>query len=133
MAQRFVATIQGSFSNPAFDVTGEEECAGGKDEDALARAYIQRLRAVARSSAIVLTLIPHKLECRKLVTGIADALGLPFIDIAPVDFTSFDGGGHLDGAGARRFTTKFLAQLENLEAFKKLYRLLRRGSTLMLA
>jgi hypothetical protein len=102
-------------SNSIF--VNEPKCRENDQEEKSADLYVRRLHAVAPSSSAVLTLIPYARACNYATGKIADSLGVPFVDIPPVGFTSFDGGNHLDGAGARRFTTEFLNQLKALEPF----------------
>jgi hypothetical protein len=104
-------------SNPIFVNDRGPECRENKRENSLADRYVRRLRAVAPDSSVILTLVPYAQGCNYTTNKIAETLGVPFIDIPPVGFTSYDGGGHLDGAGAHRFTAKFLNQLKTLEPF----------------
>lgn len=104
-------------SNPIFVNNRGPECRENKSVNFLADRFVRRLHAVAPDSSVILTLVPYAHGCNYTAGKIAESLGVPFINIPPVGFTSYDGGRHLDGAGARRFTTKFLNQLKTLDPF----------------
>lgn len=102
--------------NPIINNQREPDCHATLEEFNLAKKYMNRLK----SGDVVLTLMPYNKSCRPRVNEIAHYLKTPFISIAPKGMTYFDGGGHLDKAGAKKATLQFLSQLEKLPSFKKL-------------
>jgi hypothetical protein len=52
---------------------------------------------------------------------LAAALGVPSFTVDPTQFTSNDGGGHLDARGARKYSTMFFAWLEQQPEFQRLF------------
>lgn len=104
--------------NATFVNDREPNCHALKEEYEWADQYVNRLH----TGDIVLTQIPHTRSCRPRVQEIAAHLKAPFISVDWHGMTSFDRGGHLDHAGAKKFTTALLHQLEQTDAFKKLIR-----------
>jgi hypothetical protein len=100
-------------SNPIMANDREPDCHATPEVIAAAKKYVQRLG----SGDVVLTLIPHSNSCRTRVQEIAAALGVPFLAVDWKNMTTFDGGGHLDAEGAKKFTEAVLDQLVHTKAF----------------
>jgi len=95
-------------NNPPVINTREPDCHATPQVIAAAKRYVDRLG----SGRIMLTLVPHTTSCRTRVEEIAEALKIPFLSVDWHGMTSFDGGGHLDSKGAKRFTEMMLQALE---------------------
>jgi hypothetical protein len=52
---------------------------------------------------------------------LASALGIPDFTVAPKQFSTFDGGWHLDNNGSRLYTAKLFAWLEQQPEFRRLF------------
>jgi hypothetical protein len=95
------------------------ECDAGDRDVSLAHGYLARLHRVAPSASIVMVLVPFERGCPERASRIAQAVGVPFIEISPAGLSSFD-ESHLDRSSARLFTAKLLERLQALDAFKAL-------------
>jgi hypothetical protein len=101
--------------NPTMTNDREPDCQATSEVIAAAKKYVQRLG----SGDVVLTLIPHSNSCRTKVQEIAVALGVPFLAVDWKNMTTFDGGGHLDAEGGKKFTAAVLDQLVQTRAFRE--------------
>ena len=99
--------------NPPITVTRDQQCPATAAEIDKARAFFRSVKGNA-----ALMLIPYYAFCPLRVRQIADALQLDAIIPPTADYTSGDGGGHLDHDGAKAYTTFFLSQLERLSSFR---------------
>jgi hypothetical protein len=104
-------------TNPPLVNAREPDCHASTEVIATARKYAQRLG----SGEIMLTLIPYANSCRTRVREIAEALGVPFLSVDWKGMTTFDNGGHLDAAGAKKFTEALLEELVKTEAFHRAF------------
>jgi hypothetical protein len=92
-------------------------CPENPDEVGLARRYMEAIQG-----SVVLIQVPSVIACSPRIQHLASALAVPAFTVAPELFSSGDGGGHLDRAGARKYTTMLFAWLEQLPEFRRLFR-----------
>lgn len=91
---------------------------------AIARQFIEDIGGI-----VVLTTIPNLHYCEMQAREIAEASGVELILPGKTDYSSWDGGGHLDKRGAEEMTADFVQNLENSESFRKLGRSRPQGKT----
>ncbi|MGJ5178169.1 hypothetical protein ACQR16_08730 [Bradyrhizobium oligotrophicum] len=101
--------------NPAVKMTRDPDCHTTPDVVANARDIVQSLGA-----PVVLTLVPNFHGCLTQAREIAAAIGVETALPARTDYSSWDGGGHLDGKGAADFTRDLITALERTRAFQEL-------------
>ena len=82
-----------------------------------ARSYLNR-----SGSNFVLIQVPSSFAFAQRVHGLAAAVGVPAFTVNQTQFSSSDGGGHLDQRSARKYTGLLLAWLQQTPAFQKLFR-----------
>ena len=70
---------------------------------------------------VVLTQVPSRFSCDQRVHELASALNVPAFTVDASQFSAWDGGSHLDGMSARRYTTMLFAWLEQLAEFRQLF------------
>ncbi|XUM22130.1 hypothetical protein ACRAVF_00335 [Bradyrhizobium oligotrophicum S58] len=99
--------------NPGVKMTRDPGCHTTPDVIANARDFVQSLGAPA-----VLTLVPNFHGCLTQVREIAAAIGVETALPARTDYSSWDGGGHLDARGAADFTRDLVGALEKTRAFE---------------
>ncbi|WP_316225673.1 hypothetical protein [Bradyrhizobium sp. SZCCHNS3052] len=99
--------------NPGVKMTRDPDCHTTPDVIANARDLVQSLGA-----PVVLTLVPNFHGCLTQVREIAAALGVETALPARTDYSSWDGGGHLDARGAADFTRDLVGALEKTRAFQ---------------
>jgi hypothetical protein len=91
-------------------------CPAAPEEFAGAREY-----AKAIGGEVILIQVPSSFACAERVHELASALGAPVFTVDPTQFTSYDGGGHLDRIGARKYSTMFFDWLAQLPEFQRLF------------
>ncbi|MFC5325615.1 hypothetical protein [Bradyrhizobium oligotrophicum] len=101
--------------NPGVKMTRDPDCHSTPDVITNARELVQSLGA-----PVVLTLVPNFHGCRTQVREIADAIGVETAMPARTDYSSWDGGGHLDRKGAGDFTNDLVSALETTSAFQRM-------------
>jgi hypothetical protein len=81
---------------------------------------INYAREFVRGSAdrVILTLVPNLYYDEQQAREIASAVGAELVLTGSTDYSSWDGGGHLDHRGAVAFTRDFVNALQRSEAFK---------------
>ncbi|MGJ5012016.1 hypothetical protein ACQR05_29900 [Bradyrhizobium oligotrophicum] len=99
--------------NPGVKMTRDPDCHTAPDVIANARDFVQSLGA-----PVVLTFVPNFHGCLTQVREIADAIGVETAMPARTDYSSWDGGGHLDARGAADFTRDLVGALERTRAFQ---------------
>jgi hypothetical protein len=62
----------------------------------------------------VLIQVPSTFACAQRIHEIADAVGIPAFTADPTQYTSIDGGGHLDAISAHKWSTQFVDWLTQL-------------------
>jgi hypothetical protein len=75
----------------------------------------------AIGGAAFLIQVPSAFACAQRTHELATAIGVTSFTVDPVLFTSIDGGGHLDGVSARKYSTMLFTWLEQLPEFQKLF------------
>jgi hypothetical protein len=101
--------------NPAVTMVRDPDCHAAPDVVANARDFVQSLQA-----PVVLTLVPTVHGCMTQLREVAAAVGVETALPARIDYSSWDGGGHLDGQGAAAFTQDLITALERTRAFQEL-------------
>lgn len=101
--------------NPKVEMTRDPDCHTTPDVIDSARDLVTAL-----GSPVVLTLVPNYHGCLTQVREIADGIGAETALPPRTDYSSWDGGGHLDGRGAADFTRDFISALEKTRAFQNL-------------
>ncbi|MGY4287237.1 hypothetical protein ACVWXO_006457 [Bradyrhizobium sp. LM2.7] len=103
--------------NPSVKMTRDPDCHTTPETVAIAREFVRSLRA-----PVVLTLVPNFHGCLTQLREIADAVGIEMALPARTDYSSWDGGGHLDRKGSIDFTRDLVGALEKTAAFQALSR-----------
>jgi hypothetical protein len=103
-------------SNPRIKMTVGERCRAPPEELAGAGVYV-----AAIGGAVVLTQVPSTFSCDQRVLELASALAVPAFTVDATQFSTTDGGGHLDDISAHKYTTMFFGWLEQLPAFERLF------------
>ncbi len=101
--------------NPGVKMTRDPDCHTTPDVIANARAFVASLGA-----PVVLTLVPNFHGCLTQVKEIAQAIGVETALPPRTNYSSWDGGGHLDRNGATDFTRDLVGALERTSAFQGL-------------
>ena len=101
--------------NPGVKMTRDPDCHTTPDVIANAREFVRSLGA-----PVVMTLVPNFHGCRTQVRDVADAIGVEVAMTARTDYSSWDGGGHLDHRGAADFTLDLVSALEKTSAFQRI-------------
>ncbi|MET0222621.1 MAG: hypothetical protein ABW213_18375 [Tardiphaga sp.] len=103
--------------NPRVKMTRDPNCHTTPEAIATARDFVRSVDA-----PVVLTLIPNFHGCFNQVKEVAEAVGIETALPARTDYSSWDGGGHLDRNGAIDFTRDLVDALEKTTAFQALRR-----------
>ncbi len=103
--------------NPSVKMTRDPDCHTTPETVALAREFVRSLRA-----PVVLTLVPNFHGCLTQLREIAEAAGIEMALPARTDYSSWDGGGHLDRKGSIDFTRDLVGALEKTAEFQALSR-----------
>jgi hypothetical protein len=102
--------------NPNIKLTDDQFCPSSTQEIESAKRY-----AEAIGGKIVLTQVPSKFSCAQRVQIIAAALQAPAFIVDAEQFSSADGGGHLDRVSARSYSASFFSWLEGQPEFRRLF------------
>jgi hypothetical protein len=97
-----------------------------RDSDSPCPAFPQEIAAAKDygrdiDAAAVLIQVPSTFACAQRIREIADAVGIPAFTVNPTQYTSVDGGGHLDGISAHRWSTQFFDWLTQLPQFQQAF------------
>jgi hypothetical protein len=102
-------------ANPTIAAPGEQPCPASADEVAAARKFVEEI-----GGSVVLTQIPSVHSCDARVRELAAAISAPAFTVGDRTlFTTFDGGGHLDGPSASKYSKAFFAWFEQQEVFRR--------------
>jgi hypothetical protein len=82
-----------------------------------AQDFVQTL-----GTPVVLTLVPNMHGCQAQMREVAQAVGLEIAEPSRTNYSSWDGGGHLDRNGSIAFTNDFVTELEKTLGFQALSR-----------
>jgi len=96
-------------------VPGSENCHISEKNIDYARKFLKDL-----NGKVVLMLTPHKEYCPQQAHELAKALNLELIVTPDTNYTSGDGGAHLDQKGAQKYTQFLLSELEKTAAFNSI-------------
>jgi hypothetical protein len=97
---------------PKIEEDGSGDCHIQQQEIDAARTFIGDL-----GGSTILTQGPGKYSCIQRAQELATALGTPLFAPNSRGYSSIDGGGHLDGISATRFSTEFFNWLERIPEF----------------
>lgn len=89
------------------------DCPVPPEEAAAARNFSMSIKGT-----IILTQIPSKFACNRRAEQIASALEAPLFAPDPQEFSSTDGGSHLDGPSSARYTREFLDWMAQTSTFR---------------
>jgi hypothetical protein len=103
--------------NPGVKMTRDPDCHATPEVIANARDFIHALGGPA-----VLTLVPNLHGCLTQMREVAQAVGLEVAEPERTNYSSWDGGGHLDRNGSIAFTNDLVTALEKTSAFQALSR-----------
>ena len=81
-----------------------------------ARHYLDKIGGEA-----VLIQVPSSFACAQRVRELAAATGVTAFTVDQTQFTSVDGGGHLDDISARKYTAMLLGWLNQTPEFRKAF------------
>jgi hypothetical protein len=90
-------------------------CPAIPEEVAAAQRYLTDIGGTA-----VLIQLPNQFSCAQRVQEMAKALEIPALTVDEIQFTTVD-GGHLDSAGAQKYSKALFAWLEELPEFQRLF------------
>jgi hypothetical protein len=93
----------------------ESPCAAESKEIEAASKFIHEI-----GGDVVVTQVPSKFSCYKRAQEIASALGVPLFAPDPSEFSTTDGGGHLDEISSTKYSKDFFAWLEQIPTFRRL-------------
>lgn len=94
----------------------DPSCPGLAGEQENAMRYIDAI-----GGAALLIQTPNAFACDPQVRELASALKIPALVLDSTEFTSNDGGGHLDQVSAREYTQMLFAWLERLPELQRLF------------
>jgi hypothetical protein len=100
---------------PKIDMSGHRSCLENPEEVELARRYFDAI-----GGAVILIQVPSVIACAARIQHLASALGVPSFTVTPEEYSTSDGGWHLDRKSSRMYTTRFLEWLERLPEFQRL-------------
>jgi hypothetical protein len=75
----------------------------------------------AIGGAVVLIQVPSSFACAQRVQELASGIAVPSFTVEATQFTSIDGGGHLDRISARKYSTMLFDWLAQLPEFQRLF------------
>ncbi len=101
--------------NPVIALSRDQDCHATASTVDVGRRYLAEI-----GGRTIFTLVPHSQYCPQQVRELAKALGVEAILPPSSQYTSVDGGGHLDQRGATAFTEYLLAALERSRAFREI-------------
>ncbi|WP_316180359.1 MULTISPECIES: hypothetical protein [unclassified Bradyrhizobium] len=93
--------------NPPVAIEPRAECHASEKVVEIARHFVATV-----GSRVVLTLVPNTYYCEQQARELAQALGIDLVLTGKTDYSSYDGGGHLDRKGRERFTADLMTALE---------------------
>ncbi len=91
-------------------------CPAETEEVDEAKRYITEIGGV-----VILIEVPNAFACAQRVHELGSFLGVPAFTVGQTEFTSTDGGGHLDAASAHKYSEMLFAWLEQLPEFQRLF------------
>jgi hypothetical protein len=107
--------LQTADNYPMIDRSNYSSCPENSEEAGLARRYFDAI-----GGAVILIQVPSVIACSPRIHHLASALDVASFTVTPEEFSTSDGGWHLDRKSSRLYTTRLLAWLEQLPQFHKL-------------
>ncbi|WP_316190123.1 MULTISPECIES: hypothetical protein [unclassified Bradyrhizobium] len=101
--------------NPPVAIKPRTECHASEKVVEIARHFVATV-----GGRVVLTLVPNTYYCEQQARELAQALGIDLVLTGKTDYSSWDGGGHLDRRGRERFTADLMSALERLPILPEL-------------
>ncbi|WP_316228871.1 hypothetical protein [Bradyrhizobium sp. SZCCHNR1070] len=101
--------------NPPVAIKPRAECHASEKVAEIARRFVATV-----GGRVVLTLVPNTYYCEQQARELAQALGVDLVLTGKIDYSSWDGGGHLDRKGRERFTDDLITALERLPILPEL-------------
>jgi hypothetical protein len=100
--------------NTMIHVDRDQNCHATQSTIDIGRSYLNEIGGNS-----ILMLVPHSQYCPQQAVELAQALHVEAIVPPNAEYTTVDGGGHLDHKGALAFTEFVLSKLERSETFQK--------------
>jgi hypothetical protein len=97
---------------PKIEEDGSGKCPVEQQEINAARSFLDQI-----GGSTILMQGPGKFDCTQRVRELAAALGSPLFAPSSRGYSTIDGGGHLDGISATRYSTEFFNWLERIPEF----------------
>jgi hypothetical protein len=107
---------RGRLDMPKMRPIVNQECPAPSTEISNAQRYVGEL-----SGPVVLTQMPSIFSCDQRVRDLAAALSAPAFTVDATEFSTIDGGSHLDGISSRKYTTEFFAWFEAQPIFRRAF------------
>ena len=109
-----LATLSYVDGRPVMSERTGESCPPQPEEIEGAKSYVKAI-----GGDVALVQVPSAFACAQRVRELAAAVGVPAFTTDPTQFTSIDGGGHLDGPSAHRYSLMLAEWLERLAIFRR--------------
>jgi hypothetical protein len=100
-------------TNPPWFIKRDKDCHTNQDVINTAKEFTR----IGRET--ILTLIPNTHYCKQQAQEVAEALGIELVLPRNLDYSSWDGGGHLDRNGSLKLTNELLVNLAKTETFHR--------------
>jgi hypothetical protein len=94
----------------------DSSCSRLPEEQENAEHYINAI-----GGTVILIQVPNAFACDPQIHELAAGLAVPAFVLDSTQFTSNDGGGHLDQVSARKYSDMLFAWLEGLPEFQRLF------------
>ncbi len=107
----------GAPNNPVIALNRDQDCHATTSTIDVGRKYLADI-----GGHTIFTLVPHNQYCPQQARELAEAIGVEAILPPSPQYTSVDGGGHLDHRGAAAFTEYLLSALERSRTFREIVR-----------
>jgi hypothetical protein len=101
--------------NPSVLITRPADCHTTTQAIQMARSFMQDMEG-----AVILTLIPNTYYCEQQAHEIAKALGIEAVLTGSLQYSSWDGGGHLDHRGAVKFSSDLFGALKHSATYQRM-------------
>jgi hypothetical protein len=105
-----------SASNGSVVIKRSPDCHTNAEAVATARDFVRDI-----GGSVILTVIPNTHYCEAQAREIAESLGVELVLPGHLDYSSWDGGGHLDRRGSTRLTADLMGAVEKSGTFARLF------------
>jgi hypothetical protein len=102
--------------NGPVEIKRAPDCHTNAQAIEIARDFVRDI-----GGSVILTVIPNFWYCETQAREIADSLGIEFVSPGHLDYSSWDGGGHLDRRGSLRLTADLMGAIERSQTFARLF------------